>query len=130
MCDELKPCPFCGGRANDWEYEDEQDVFDPTSMGWIDTRCVTWHCAGCESCEIEIARLSRDDAAAAWNARAEPTLEQRCHQLEQLARDMYVALIYCSNGCSEGCPMLGDGCAVASEELRARLEELGVILDD
>ena len=66
----------------------------------------------------------------ALNARAKPTLEQRCHQLEQLARDMYVALIYCSNGCSEGCPMLGDGCAVASEELRARLEELGVILDD
>ncbi len=70
---ELKPCPFCGGGANAWEYEDDQDVFDPTSLGWIDTRCITWYCVGCESCEISISRLSKDDAEAAWNARAERT---------------------------------------------------------
>lgn len=73
MSDDLKPCPFCGGEANAWEYEDEQDVLDPTSLGWIGTRCITWHCVGCESCEISISRLSKDDAEAAWNARAERT---------------------------------------------------------
>ena len=70
------------------------------------------------------------DCCSLWTPRTEPTLEQRCRQLEQVARDMYAALIYCSNDCCEGCPMLDDGCAVASNELRARIEELGVILDD
>lgn len=72
----MKPCPFCGGEAKAWEYEDEQDVFDPISLGWVDTRCVTWHCVGCESCEIVISRLSKDDALAAWNSRAAVTDEQ------------------------------------------------------
>lgn len=74
--ESLKPCPFCGCEAKAWEYEDEQDVFDPISLGWVDTRCVTWHCVGCESCEIVISRLSKDDAIAAWNARAAVTDEQ------------------------------------------------------
>lgn len=76
MSDELKPCPFCGGEAKDWEYEDEQDLFDPISLGWVDTRCVTWHCVGCESCEVVISRLSKDDAIAVWNARAAVTDDQ------------------------------------------------------
>lgn len=73
---ELKPCPFCGGEAKAWEYEDEQDVFDPISLGLIDTRCIVYHCVGCNSCEIVISRLSKDDAAAAWNARAAVTDER------------------------------------------------------
>lgn len=70
MSDDLKPCPFCGGEAKYWEYEDERDVFDPISLGWVDTHYFTVHCVGCESCEIVISRLSKDDAVAAWNARA------------------------------------------------------------
>ncbi len=73
MSDELKPCPFCGGEADAWEYEDEQDVLDPISLGYIDTRCITWYCVGCESCEMSTSRLSRDDAVTAWNTRAERT---------------------------------------------------------
>lgn len=74
--ESLKPCPFCGGEAEAWEYEDEQDVFDPISLGWIDSRCITYHCVGCESCEIEVSRLSKDDAMTAWNARAAVDDEQ------------------------------------------------------
>lgn len=56
--------------------------------------------------------------------------EKRVRELEQVARVMYSALIYCSNGCSEGCPMLDDGCIVSSGELQSRLEVLGVSVDD
>lgn len=69
------------------------------------------------------------DYCALWSPRTEPTIDERCRRLEQLARDLYAALSYCSNGCSEGCPMLDDGCTVSSGELRSRLEALGVSLD-
>lgn len=70
MSDELKPCPFCGGEAKYWEYEDERDVFDPISLGWVDTRYFIEHCVGCDSCEIVLVRSSKDEAVAAWNDRA------------------------------------------------------------
>lgn len=51
---ELKPCPFCGGTA--WVY--------PTEYGWA---------AKCESCLSEGAdKETREEAADAWNRRAEP----------------------------------------------------------
>ena len=69
----------------------------------------------------------------ALRARAEPTLEQRCQQLEQLARDMYMAIApmheYC---CEETCASLCDmgwGDGFCCQDFRSRLEELGVILD-
>ena len=49
---------------------------------------------------------------------------------QQVARDMHSALNHCSSGCSDGCPMLDDGCTVSSGELRSRLEALGVNLGD
>lgn len=54
----------------------------------------------------------------------------RAVMLAEVARDMHSALNYCSSGCSEGCPMLDDGCTVSSGELRSRLEALGVSVDD
>ena len=70
------------------------------------------------------------DYCSLWRPRTDPTLEQRCQLLEQLARDMHSALNYCSSGCLAGCPMLDDGCTVSSGELRSRLEALGVSLGD
>jgi len=59
---ELKPCPFCGGKA------------------------IVFHCAGmcyvkCVPCQVEILRNTRDEAVNDWNRRAQPaneplTLEQ------------------------------------------------------
>ena len=73
MSDELNPCPFCGGEAEAWEYEDDVDVFDPQSLGWIENHCFITYCVGCDPCKVVISRRSKEDAAAAWNARAERT---------------------------------------------------------
>lgn len=73
MSDELKPCPFCGGEAKYWEYENEHDIFDPDSLGYVDTRYFIEHCVGCDTCKIVLARPSKEEAVAAWNARAERT---------------------------------------------------------
>lgn len=94
----LKVCPFCGGEAKAWEYEDEQDVFDPISLGWIDTRCIVYHCVGCESCEIVISRLSKDDAEAAWNTRAERTCEMV--ELDDVSWDEYAGVADGARRCS------------------------------
>lgn len=56
--------------------------------------------------------------------------ERRCQQLEQVVREMYGALTFCTGGCAGGCPMLDDGCSVDSGALRSKLETLGVSLDD
>lgn len=59
--DELKPCPFCGGKAGTvrrWQSGDGtgKDI-------WI----------RCENCGMETIRYDTDeDAIAAWNRRAEP----------------------------------------------------------
>lgn len=50
---ELKPCPFCGGKA---------ECFTVNSASWVyctDCRCETWVCD------------TPEEAIAAWNRRAE-----------------------------------------------------------
>ena len=49
---ELKPCPFCGGKAN------------LRSGFWI-------HTAYCRDCLVSITRDSEEEAIEAWNRRAE-----------------------------------------------------------
>lgn len=61
---KLLPCPFCGGTA--WVY--------PTEYGWA---------TKCENCWSEGAdKETREEAAVAWNRRAEP--ENRVLTLEEV----------------------------------------------
>lgn len=56
---ELKPCPFCGGKA----YITTFDVF-----GGV-------HYAVCRNCKARVGKPSEADAVAAWNRRAQPANE-------------------------------------------------------
>lgn len=75
---ELKPCPFCGGEATAYEYECERDIYDPDSLGYVDTEYYTrWGC-GCEACGAMIAeKRTEAEAIEAWNARHERTCTMR-----------------------------------------------------
>lgn len=68
MSDELKPCPFCGGEAVFNAHATANDI----GNGVV---CRTLAVIECPRCEFCIAQEADDEAAAAWNARAERT----CH---------------------------------------------------
>ena len=34
---ELLPCPFCGGKAYTYEYEAERNIYDQSTLGYVDT---------------------------------------------------------------------------------------------
>lgn len=57
MTDKLKPCPFCGSKA---DFEPKEITFYGV---WIK----------CPQCGIELHNIyeTREDAANAWNRRAE-----------------------------------------------------------
>lgn len=59
----LKPCPFCGGKA-------EFEIKDP--LGGIKTICVKCHNCKCQTKFVEqsVNYAARDKAAEAWNKRS------------------------------------------------------------
>lgn len=66
---ELKPCPFCGGKAKVYDYEVEHYIFDPVTPGYIDTEYETVYGCDCEcGCNIS-ERKSKEEAIEAWNRR-------------------------------------------------------------
>ena len=38
---ELLPCPFCGGEADTYEYEAERNIYNPSTLGYVDTEYYT-----------------------------------------------------------------------------------------
>lgn len=77
MTDELKPCPFCGGKATCVEFYGEYHVL-----------CCDCHAAG-QDCS------TRDQAVSAWNARPiEEDLDKKngcligtCHDLHDIVEE-------------------------------------------
>lgn len=57
MSDELKPCPFCGGRAN--IYENKIDFAPKWSVG----------CGDCPA-NLDVCEDEKADAARCWNTRS------------------------------------------------------------
>lgn len=73
---ELKPCPFCGGEAELFSYEDEQVIYDSTTLGYVDTEYFTKYGCGCTLCGCIIAEMmSEERAVEAWNRRVEESNE-------------------------------------------------------
>jgi Lar family restriction alleviation protein len=52
--EELKPCPFCGGRA-----EFYKTLVEGSTAGWVQ----------CTNCGVNFLTKERDEAIAAWNRR-------------------------------------------------------------
>ena len=68
MSDELKPCPFCGGKPT-FVHATSEDI----GNGYV---CRTLAVISCDHCMFDMAGETDEDAAAAWNARAAVTDEQ------------------------------------------------------
>ena len=54
---DLKPCPFCGGKA--------------MSQRWYYGEDILGHIVSCEKCKIMITEDSEKEAVETWNRRAE-----------------------------------------------------------
>lgn len=68
---ELKPCPFCGGEADYYTYEQEHDLYDSNTLGFLETYETTEHCVGCEECLAMVGPfVTKKQAIKAWNTRA------------------------------------------------------------
>lgn len=67
---ELKPCPFCGGEVELYEYESDQTIYDSDTLGYVDTEYRIVYGVGCPECGCIIAdKTSIQKAREAWNRR-------------------------------------------------------------
>ena len=74
---ELKPCPFCGGKADTYDCEGEHDIFDTITLGYVDTEHYTKYGVYCTECNCMIAeQLTEQDAIDLWNTRTERSVEE------------------------------------------------------
>lgn len=65
----LLPCPFCGGQAELYDYEESQDIYDPDTLGYVDTEYYTMYGVGCTNCGCIIVEKTEKKAIEAWNTR-------------------------------------------------------------
>lgn len=68
---KLLPCPFCGGEAEYYTYEQEHDLYDSNTLGFLETYETTEHCVGCEECLAMVGPfVTKKQAIKSWNTRA------------------------------------------------------------
>ena len=69
--EELKPCPFCGGEAEYYTYEQEHDLYDSNTLGFLETYETTEHYVGCKECLAVVGTfVTKKQAIKSWNNRA------------------------------------------------------------
>lgn len=91
---KLKPCPFCGGEAEYYTYEQEHNLYDSNTLGFLETYETTEHCVGCEECLAMVGPfVTKKQAIKAWNTRAydadllekvKPLIDAIEHKAEEL----------------------------------------------
>jgi hypothetical protein len=75
MTDNLKPCPFCGGVAEAWDYGIDRFNHE--------------YRVGCASCYIaEVIELSADQAASLWNTRPDHLAEKEAKKYKEALREL------------------------------------------
>lgn len=82
---KLLECPFCGSEADVYNYEAEHDIFDPYTLGYIDTEVYTKYGVGCPVCGAMVAeQRSAEKAIEAWNTRTQKEVgrSERIKELE------------------------------------------------
>lgn len=67
MSDELKPCPFCGGKPT-FVHATSEDI----GNGYV---CRTLAVISCDHCMFDMTGETDEDAVVTWNARAERECE-------------------------------------------------------
>lgn len=65
MSDELKPCPFCGGKPT-FVHATSEDI----GNGYV---CRTLAVISCDHCMFDMTGETDEKAVVTWNARAERT---------------------------------------------------------
>ena len=74
MNDYLKPCPFCGGKAEFKSSIKVEPILDANGA-YIDADTFYWEQTGCPKCDIWFTNLDDDEKEEItkdrWNRRAE-----------------------------------------------------------
>lgn len=86
MCNDLKPCPFCGGEAIIRTYRTFIDEYH--GIG-------TKYYVECSEClaNRHLGKLTENEAIEAWNTRVERT----CHPVEKFSEDLPFPVMVCSD---------------------------------
>ena len=85
---ELKKCPFCGGEAELYEGEQERNIYDSHTLGYVDTEYYTVHGVGCTDCKCIMAEFtSEEEAIEAWNNRVTEA-EIRAKAIDEFAEKL------------------------------------------
>lgn len=80
----LRSCPFCGGEATLYDYEESRDIYDKETLGYVDTEYFTKYGVDCEFCGCIVAdRNSETEAIEAWNTRK--PMDKIVEQLEKIS---------------------------------------------
>ena len=53
--DKLLPCPFCGGKAEMYTYEATRDIYDSSTLGYVDTEYFKKYGVYCTLCNCMMA---------------------------------------------------------------------------
>ena len=120
MSEELKPCPFCGGEAEIFEYKNKRFVPSIQYRG------------GCFECGQTVClENTREDAIKAWNTRAneeqianyERLIERKDDALRFYARASRIQVEYRSGG-GKNYDVYEDNGKVAEKALAMKLEDV------
>ena len=102
---KLLPCPFCGGEAEYYTYEQEHDLYDSNTLGFLETYETTEHYVGCKECLAMVGTfVTKKQAVKAWNTRAERT----CHfdQTDKIPTTSGMIRVWECSNCGRECEEL------------------------
>lgn len=114
MSDELKPCPFCGGKPT-FVHATSEDI----GNGYV---CRTLAVISCDHCMFDMTGETDDDAVVTWNARA----ERECRFALEEDREALAEKAACGPGefVTQDMPELLWTCSACGEQYRNGLDAL------